>query len=554
MHRGLVLCALGSLAAFALSAQEPPTASGIGDRLVRSIDQAALRAHLEFLADDALEGRRPGTRGGEVAAKYIAAQFQRLGLEPAGDSGTYYHRVPIITLTPTPTLRVGASTGRELAYRTDYVLWSMRNEPKTSVRGDLVFVGYGIVAPEYQWNDYEGIDVKNKVVVALVNDPGLRDSTIFRGAILTYYGRWTYKIEEAQRQGAAGILLVHSTESATYPWTTVQSSWTGPQVRVERPATSLHVAGWVSQEAGSRLFREAGHDLGKLSEQAARPGFKAVSLGVPIEASVQSTIQRSETSNVLGRLPGQGRLANELLLIGGHYDHFGIGAPVRGDSIYNGAEDNASGTAAVLAAAEAFVRSGSRTGRSIVFIGFAAEESGLLGSEALVARPPFPLRNVAAILNMDGMNLYGRTSDIGALGTDQSTLGEAFNRAAAAERLKVTLDPDDLKRGYFFRSDHFPFARAGVPGLSLQAGVSYVGRPADYGEEKRNEYIAERYHQPDDELLPWFSYDGAVQQLRVIARTALAIANAPSQPAWSKTSEFREAGEERRKGRQAVGR
>jgi Zn-dependent M28 family amino/carboxypeptidase len=437
----------------------------------------------------------------------------------------------------------------DLAYRDDYVLWSMRNDSTVTVRGDLVFVGYGIVAPEYQWNDYEGVDAKNKIVVVLVNDPGLRDSTIFRGPILTYYGRWTYKIEEAQRQGAAGILLVHTTESATYPWSTVQSSWTGPQVRIEKPATSLLVAGWLNQDAAARVFREGGQDLSRLTDRAYKRGFRAVPLGVQVEATVRSAIQRSETHNVLGRLPGRGRQAGEIVLIGGHYDHFGIGAPVKGDSIFNGAEDNASGTSAVITAAEAFERSGIRTNRSIVFVGFAAEESGLLGSEALVARPPFPLRDVVAILNMDGMNLYGRTTDIGALGTDQSTLSATFAQAAKAEGLRVTTDPDALKRGAFFRSDHFPFARAGVPGLSLESGMTYVGKPAAYGKEKRDEYIAQRYHQPSDELLPWFTYDGAAQQLRVIVRTAASVANAPLQPVWSKASEFRQAGDKRLEGR-----
>src|SRR5688500_7568536 len=320
-------------------------------RVARSVDPSVIQAHLEFLADDALEGRRPGTRGGELAAKYIASQFQRLGLEPAGDSGTYFHQVPIITLTPNPTVRLGSASGNELTYRTDYVLWSMRNEPTTNVSGELVFVGYGIVAPEYQWNDYQDLDVKNKIVVALVNDPGLRDSSIFRGPILTYYGRWTYKIEEAQRQGAAGILLVHTSESATYPWTTVQSGWTGPQVRIEEPPTSLLVAGWLSTEAASRLFQADGKNLDQLMSQAATRQFRAVPLGVQVDANVRSSITRSETSNVLGRWPGKGSLGGEAVLITGHYDHFGIGTAIDGDSIYNGAEDNASGTAAVLTAA-----------------------------------------------------------------------------------------------------------------------------------------------------------------------------------------------------------
>ena len=323
MRLSLVLFCLLSLASRSVTAQTTAPQRD-GSSVARAIDTLALRAHLEFLADDALEGRRPGTRGGELAARYIAAQFERLGLEPAGDSGTYYHHVPIITLTPNPTVRVTAPAPADLTYRTDYVLWSMRNDSMTSVRGDLVFVGYGIVAPEYQWDDYQDLDVKNKIVVALVNDPGLQDSTIFRGSILTYYGRWTYKIEEAQRQGAAGILLIHTTESATYPWSTVQSSWTGPQVRIEEPPKSLLVAGWLTRDAAAKLFQQGGQDLSALMLQAAHRDFKAVPLRAQLEASVRSGIQRSGTSNVLGRLPGKGPLAREVVLIGGHYDHFGI--------------------------------------------------------------------------------------------------------------------------------------------------------------------------------------------------------------------------------------
>ena len=539
----LALC----LVSLAVPLAAQTTSSSPATRVTRTLDARVLRAHLEFLADDALEGRAPGTRGGETAAKYIATQFERLGLEPAGDSGTYFQRVPIVALTPQPTLAVSSGSGPPFEWKKDFVMWSMRNDSLVSTHGDVVFAGYGIVAPEYGWNDYAGLDAKGKIVVVLVNDPGLQDSTIFRGKILTYYGRWTYKIEEAQRQGAAGILMVHTTESASYPWTTVLSGWVGPQVRLERPPGSLQVAGWLQQDATARLVAQGGQDLAALTVAAARKGFQPVPLKLQLDASVRSAIRRAATENVLGRWPGRGPLAHEAVLIGGHYDHFGIGAPVNGDSIYNGAEDNASGTAGVMATAEAFVRSGVHAGRSIVFIGFAAEESGLLGSQALAATPPFPLRDMAAILNVDVLNLYGRTRDFSALGLDQSTLGAAMRQAAAAEGLKVTTNEEALLRGAFFRSDHFSLARVGVPGTSLESGNDYVGRPAGWGKEQHDKYTADRYHQPSDQVQSWFNYDGAIQQLRVIVRTALLIGASSDQPKWSAGSEFREAGEARLK-------
>jgi len=518
-------------------------------RLARAVDSTVFRAHIDFLASDALEGRGTATRGGDLAAKYIASQFQRLGLQPAGDGGTYNHQVPIIALTPDPTLAVVGPDSAKLAYRDDYVLWSMRNEPSVTVQAPLVFVGYGIVAPEYQWNDYANVDVKDKIVVCLVNTPGLRDSTLFKGKILTYYGRWTYKIEEAARQGAAGILMVHTTESATYGWSTVTGSWTGQQVRLETAPTPLVVAGWLRDSSARGLFKRAGADLDALMAQAATRSFHAVPINLQLAATVNSTILRSTAPNVVGLIPGSGPHAKEAVVIGGHYDHLRIRLPpVNGDSIYNGALDNATGTAGVLAAAEAFVRSGVKPARSIMFIAFTAEESGLLGSQAYAERPTLPLRDITAVLNMDVMNLFGRTTDIAALGVDQSTLGQLFTRAAKDEQLAVTINQDALIRGSFFRSDHFPFAKAGVPALSLESGVTFVAKPKGWGDTQIKEYTDQRYHQPGDEMLPWYSMVGAVQQLRVIVRTALAASTAAAAPTWSPTSEFRAAGEARVKG------
>ena len=517
-----------------------------GAKVARALNGEVMRAHLEFLSDDALEGRAPGTRAGLIAAKYVAAQFERLGLEPAGDDSSYFHKVSIVSLTPQPQASIAWSGETPLEFKKDYVLWSMHDDSVVSVTSDLVFAGYGIVAPEYHWNDYEGLDVKGKVVVVLVNTPGLRDSTLFKGKILTYYGRWTYKIEEAERQGAAGILIVHTPEAATYGWATVTGSWTGPQTRTARKPGPLLVAGWLSQSESDRVLAPAG-GLDKAIEAASRPGFKGMPLQAKLTATVRSTIRHSETYNVVGRLPGRGARAAQAVIIGAHYDHLGISLAVNGDSIYNGALDNASGTAGMLATAEAFVRSGISTPRSLVFMAFAAEESGLLGSTAFAARPTIPLKDIAAVLNMDVMNLYGRTRDIAALGIDQSALGRLFTSSAKQEGLRVTTNQDALIKGSFFRSDHFPFARAGVPALSLESGLDFVGQPAGWGKKKQDEYNDQRYHQPGDQLLPWYSYDGAVQQLRVIARTAVAAAEAASQPTWSAGSEFRAAGEARLK-------
>ena len=541
---------LTSLLALALLAPAAASAQGgdaAGAAIARAMSPTAYMAHIRYLSDDALEGRAPGTRGGDLAAKYIAAQFERLGLVPAGDSGTWYHRVPVITHDPTPTISYTAA-GRapaSLTYKDDYAVWSMRNDTLVATTAPVVFVGYGITAPEEHWNDFAGVDVKGKIIVCLVNDPGLHDDHIFRGKELTYYGRWTYKIEEAARQGAAGVLIVHTDESATYGWATVIGSWTGEQVRLEKPATSLLVAGWITHAAAARLFAAAGKDLDSLSAQAGRAGFHAVPLDLAMTASVRSRIARSTTFNVIARRPGTGPHRNEAVIVGGHYDHLGFGPPVNGDSIYNGAVDNASGIAGVLTLAEATVRSGARTDRSLLFMAFGAEESGLLGSGAFVDRPTIPLRQIAAVVNMDGIVLLGRTRDIGALGIDQSTLGPVFTAAARAEGLRITVNPDAALKGFFFRSDHFPFVKAGIPSLSLEAGDDYVGRPAGWGKQQDDAYNADRYHQPSDEMLPSYNADGAMQELKVVARTLAAVADAPTQPRWNAASEFRAAGEAR---------
>ncbi len=519
------------------------------DRAAGAMRAAAIWGPLRLLSDDLLEGRGTGARGGELAARYIASQFESMGLEPAGDSGTYYHQVPIVTLNPTARLDI-VGLPRPLRFGEDFVAWAERPETTVTVSAELVFVGFGISAPEWQWDDYRGEDVRGKILVMLVNDPGLRNPAIFRGRILTYYGRWTYKLEEAARRGAAGVLMVHNDTMATYGWQTVRNSWTGDQVRLLSDPTSLVAAGWITQRSADEVLRRRGLDLSQLVARAATRDFRPVPTGITAALSVRSTLRHTTTANVVGRLPGADPvLREEAVVIGAHYDHLGIGQPVAGDSIMNGAVDNASGTATMLAVVDAFARSGERPRRSLLFVAFAAEEKGLLGSQALASRPPIPLSRVAAMLNLDVTNLRGATRDIAALGADQSTLGELFVTAARAENLAVTVDSSALLRGSFFRSDHFPLARAGVPALSWQSGSMFEGRAPGWGPEQQEAYNRERYHQPEDELLPWYTVDGALQQARVLVRVAWMAANAPEQPAWHPSSEFRAAGEARRRAR-----
>src|SRR5437773_6057456 len=503
------------------------------------VDTAAMDAHLRFLASDLLEGRAPATRGGRLAAEYIAAQFQALGLEPAGANGTYFQPVALVGMTPQPTLAWGPAGGATdtLAYRDAFVAWGERPEADIAASGEVVFVGNGIRAAEWKWDDYKGADLRGKILLMLVNDPGLVDSTVFLGKILTYYGRWTYKLEEAARQGAAGAILIHTTESATYPWDVVRGSWSVEQFKLDQPQSpSLAFAGWVTEASARTALAKAGLNLDSLTRAAARRDFRPVVTGLQAQVRVQSVLRHVASENVAARLPGRdSRLATQAVLITAHWDHKGIGPAIRGDSIYNGAEDNASGVAAILGAAKALTQL-PRTARSILFVATTAEESGLLGSEAYVQRPLVPLGQTAAVLNLDVTNVRGATRDIGGLGMDRSTLGPVFEAAARAESLTVESQPD--VRGSFFRSDHFPFARSGVPALSIKPGVDFVGRPKGWGVEQENVYNQDRYHQPSDEYKPTCRFDGMAQEVRVTVRTARAIANDPTMPRWLSTSEF----------------
>lgn len=514
-------------------------AQGVG---LPPVSSAAMDAHLRYLADDLLEGRAPATRGGELAARYIAAQFQALGLEPAGPEG-YYQPVTLVGLTPHPTFTLGLpDSARALRFLDDFVAWSAQPAERVAAEGDVVFVGYGIAAPEWRWDDYKGLDLRGKLLMMLVNDPGLQDSTVFNGRALTYYGRWTYKLEEAARRGAAGVILVHSVESATYPWDVVRGSWSVEQFMLDKRDTAkggLEVASWVTLDVARNALRQGGWNLDSLTRAAARRDFKPVPTGLRASVVVTSALRRVRSANVVARLPGRDTsLARQAVLVTAHYDHKGIGPAVNGDSIYNGAEDNASGVAALLGAAQALVQLRPHPRRSIWFIATTAEESGLLGSEAYAQAPIVPLDQTAAEINIDVANVRGATRDIASLGADRSSLGIVFAAAARAEGLTPTGDPDPSK-GSFFRSDHFPFARAGVPALSIESGVDFVGRPAGWGREQAELYNEHRYHRPSDEYSSAFTYAGMVQEVRVMLRVLIAVANSSAMPTWLSTAEFR---------------
>ncbi len=510
--------------------------SSAADWVAARIDGRVMQAHLRFLADDALEGRGPGTRGGTLAAKYVAAQFGRLGLEPLGDSGSYFQRVPLVGMTvESSELIVGGND--TLRFRDEQLLAAVRPEALITLKSEAVFAGYGIVAPAYAWDDYRGLDVRGRIVIVLGGDPGAKDTTVFTGTDSDDYGGRRYKVEEAGRHGAVGVLMIHAPAHARFPWSDLQTFWTEEQGHLPQLSSSVLVAGWVRERAAARLLRVTAAQLSSMIDQASARQRPRPAVSVPVEATVRSRVRFFDSPNVIGGWRGQGALASQAIVIGAHYDHLGIGTPVDGDSIYNGALDNASGTAGLLTLAEAFAGSRRRVSRSIMFTAFTAEEMGLLGSQAFVTWSPVT-QDIVAALNLDGLELFGETADISALGMDQSSLGSIFNRAAAAEKLQIVVFDAEIRSRMFFRSDQASFARAGVPALFLRRGLSFRGRSPGWGAERREEFGATRYHTPDDELLEWYTVDGAVQQLRVIIRTAAMIADGSTRPVWSKHSKF----------------
>ncbi len=543
---GFCLAALLSLAiaASGLSPQRATTPP--------SISEQALRARIKFLSDDLLEGRGTGARGGELAATYIASQLEALGLKGAGANGSFFQPVSLVGVKADPGTRLTISGGKgneSFKFADDFVAFTGAQTAEVDVDADLVFVGYGIDAPGQHWNDYKGsaADYRGKILLVLVNDPPATsdEPNLFGGKTLTYYGRWTYKYEEAARRGAAGVILLHTDESAGYPWSVVRTSngsWRFDIARTENDATPfLQFRSWMTDDAARRVMKQAGLDLDALRAQAATRSFQPVRLGLKGKLKLHSEVKRIAAPNVVGILTGRDpKLRDEYLFYSAHWDHFGIGAPDKnGDTIYNGALDNASGVASVLAIAESLTTlpRAQRPRRSILFLFTTAEEQGLLGSEWYAKHPLVPLTKTAADVNLDSMNVLGMTHDFTPLGAERSTL-EAVAEAVARER-GMRVSPDARpEQGSFYRSDHFPLAKVGIPSISLKEGNDYVGRPKGWGEEQFRAYNTAHYHQPSDEYRDSWDFRGMIQEIEVALEIGRRVADTESMPRFNPGDEF----------------
>ncbi|RPD44602.1 M20/M25/M40 family metallo-hydrolase [Hymenobacter sediminis] len=516
--------------------------------LADAISAATIGRYLQAVSADEMMGRKPFTVGEERSTQYLADEFKRLGLQP-GPEGSYFQPVPLveITGTPAPTLQIkGKGKPLSFQYKTDFVSFTQREQPQVSVSNSpLVFAGYGVVAPEYGWDDYRGLDVKGKTVVVLVNDPGNagQDTTLFKGKAMTYYGRWTYKYEEAARHGAAGVLIVHDTKPAAYPWSVVLSGAISPKLRAQtanKGADKCALEGWLTLDAAKKLFQAAGLSYDQLYTAANTRGFRPRPLGgLTLSGSIQNKLRRQTSRNVLAVLPGTTR-PNEYIIYSAHWDHFGVGKAIAGDSIYNGAVDDGTGLAALLSIAEAFQKAPQKPERSIVFLAVTAEEQGLLGSAYYAQHPPYPLNKTVADLNMDMLWPYGQMKDLTVIGYGQSEL-EDYARAAAREQDRYILPDQQPETGMFYRSDHFNFAHVGVPSLYASGGFESRSRGKDYIAQQRQNYTTNMYHKPADQFDPSWDLSGIAQDAQLYFRVGQRLAAETSFPQWRAGSEFKGA-------------
>lgn len=526
---------------------------------MESIRVEELMEKVERLASDEFQGRLPGTPGEELTINYLAEQFSRHGLSQAGSDGSYFQSVPLLGITSIPEggLVVTRGSSRvEFEYRNEFMGGTrhVKNQVQVS-NSELVFVGYGVVAPEYEWDDFGTFDVKGKTLICLVNDPPLvdpddsskLDERMFGGRAMTYYGRWSYKYEIAAEKGAAACLIIHETGPAGYPWEVVRAGWSGEQFDLMTEDQNLSraaIEGWITWETAENIFQLAGRNLQDLKEAAARLRFEPVPLDLKVSVAVRNTLHPITSNNVIARLEGSDpQLKDEHVIYLAHWDHMGTDPELEGDQIYNGARDNGTGTAALLELAEAFAALKTPPRRSILFLASTAEEQGLLGSRYYAERPLYPLTKTAAVINMDAMNIWGRSKDVTVVGLGNSTLDDVL--AEAAHELGRTLRADpEPEKGFFYRSDHFSFAKQGVPSLYVDPGVDFIGQPEGWGLEKRNEYTRERYHKPADEIDSTWDLSGLAEDLRLLFLVGYRVANQDAYPEWKSGTEFKDKREQ----------
>ncbi|MGH9499557.1 MAG: M28 family peptidase [Terriglobales bacterium] len=525
-----------------VSARLPGTAISAMQR----INPERIRAHVRFLSHDLLEGRGTGARGGDIAAEYMATQFALEGLKPMGDNGTYMQKVPMVGITPQPQTAFSFVPANRAAINLkaleQYVAYDQTQQAESAVDAQIVYVGYGIEAPEYNWDDYKGVDVRGKVLLMLVNEPPSDDVKFFKGSALTYYGRWTYKYEEAARKGAVGAILIHQTDMASYPWEVVRNSNSGEKAFLKlEAAPELKVAAWIQFDAAKMLADAAGLDLAKMLADARSRNFRPVALSVKLKAHMVSRVRPFESNNVVAMLPGADRkLKTEAVLYTAHYDHLGIRPDMPGDNIYNGAKDNATGCGILLEVARAYAEAMQRPARSILFASVTAEEQGLLGSEYLGKHPPIPAGNISLDMNFDDVPPLGSPEEVEVSGAERTTFYPVVTVMAKTFRLAIRPDSRP-EAGHYYRSDHFSLARVGIPAFSINEGLKYKGHDMAWGQAQADEYTAKHYHQPSDEYRSDMDFTGDA----VIARFGFALgwmaATEVKEVGWQKGDEFEAA-------------
>lgn len=515
-----------------------------------SITAADILKHTEVIASDSFEGRAPGTIGEERTVRYLTEQFKALGLAPGNPNGTYTQDVPLVGFTAQPTASVTAGGKTvSLTFPNDYVAVSRRVVPESSVQNsDIVFVGYGVVAPEYSWDDYKGVDVRGKTIVMLINDPAVTvagdtatlDSTLFKGKAMTYYGRWTYKYEIASEKGAAAAIIVHETGPAGYPYAVVSGSWGRENFDVKSTDNNMGrvaIESWITEDKAKELFSLAGQNFEDLKKAARSRDFKPVALNARANITVKNRIREVASKNVIAKLEGA-ELKDEYVVYSAHWDHLGKDSTLQGDQIFNGALDNATGTAALLELAEAFTKESPKPKRSILFLAVTAEEKGLLGAKYYAQNPLYPLNKTLANINMDGVNQWGKTSDVVVIGKGNSTLDDILLDVAGEQSRTIEPDPE-TEKGYFYRSDHFEFAKEGVPALYIDAGTKYIGKDDAFGIQKRDEYTNNDYHKVSDQVKSDWDLSGAAEDLKLLYLVGLRVANATAWPEWKPGTEFK---------------